>query len=71
VVADHGRGVPDALVPTLFSTLTPPARGADTAASGLGLFLVKGLVEGMGGRVGYETQPGGGASFLVFLPAAP
>lgn len=71
-VTDHGRGVPDALVPSLFSSLHTVARHDrdPEAGTGLGLFLVKGLVEGMGGRVVYERSGTGGAAFLVFLPAA-
>ena len=72
VVRDHGPGVDVALLPTLFSELRhltrqPRRRSAD---GGLGLALVRGLVEAMGGRVGYETPTGGGASFIVTLPSA-
>jgi PAS domain S-box-containing protein len=69
-VTDHGEGVPDALVGTLFDrfrTLTRPSRDR-TRGTGLGLALVKGLVEAMGGRVGYERAPHGGAAFRVVLP---
>jgi signal transduction histidine kinase len=60
-VSDAGPGVPDALVPTLFSRL-----GGE--AGGVGLFLVRGLVEAMGGRVAYEPGPGGtGSVFRVRL----
>lgn len=71
-VTDHGRGVPEAVVPTLFSSLHTVARHDRDrdAGTGLGLFLVKGLVEGMGGRVVYEPAPTGGARFTVFLPVA-
>ena len=34
------------------------------------LAICKALVERMGGRIGYETAPGGGASFFAELPAA-
>jgi len=72
VVRDHGPGVDIALLPTLFSELrhltrVPRRRSAD---GGLGLALVRGLVEAMGGRVSYETPTGGGAAFVVTLPAA-
>lgn len=71
-VVDHGRGVPEAVIPTLFSSLHTIARHDRDrdAGTGLGLFLVKGLVEGMGGRVAYERAETG-AAFTVFLPLAP
>jgi len=68
-VIDHGPGVPDALVATLFSRLQTLARHDRDRASGtgLGLFLVKGLVEAMGGRVWYEVGDPG-AVFRLRLP---
>jgi PAS domain S-box-containing protein len=70
-VTDHGEGVPPALVPTLFSrlrTLSRPNRDR-SRGTGLGLSLVKGLVEAMGGRVRYERAEPLGASFHLTLPA--
>ena len=69
-VRDHGSGVPESLIPTLFSRLrTLGRRDRDRArGTGLGLALVKGLVEAMGGRVAYERVPGGGALFSLTLP---
>jgi two-component system sensor histidine kinase MtrB len=68
-VADAGEGVPEPLVPTLFSGLrTLGRKGRDRSrGTGLGLSLVRGLVEAMGGRVWYEARPDGGASFRLSL----
>lgn len=69
-VVDHGGGVPAAIVPALFNRLRLLAqRDRDRSRTGLGLFLVKGLVEAMGGRVWYEQHPAGGADFRISLPA--
>jgi two-component system sensor histidine kinase MtrB len=71
VVRDHGRGVPDALVPTLFSRLRTfgrPDRDRGRG-TGLGLTLVRGLVEAMGGQVHYERAEGGGAAFRLTIPS--
>lgn len=68
-VSDHGQGVPEALRTGLFSSLHTLTQFRDTG-TGLGLFLVKGLVEGMGGRVDYEPAERGGARFLIYLPSA-
>ncbi|HLK42662.1 MAG TPA: ATP-binding protein, partial [Thermoleophilia bacterium] len=69
-VTDHGPGVPAALVPTLFSGLrTLGRRTRDRSrGTGLGLSLVRGLIEAMGGRVWYEQAPGGGACFRLTIP---
>jgi two-component system sensor histidine kinase MtrB len=71
IVRDHGSGVPDALVPTLFSRLRTFGRPDRDRArgTGLGLTLVRGLVEAMGGQVRYERAEGGGASFRLTLPS--
>jgi signal transduction histidine kinase len=69
-ITDQGAGINPALVPALFSgrrTLSRPDRDA-SRSTGLGLALVRGLVEAMGGSVGYA--PGArGARFVVSLPS--
>jgi two-component system, OmpR family, sensor kinase len=45
--------------------------GGDRAgSSGLGLAIVRAVAEAHGGSVRLETPPGGGARFVVRLPAA-
>ena len=40
------------------------------ARSALGLAIVKRIVEGHGGRISVESEPGAGATFAVSLPPA-
>jgi signal transduction histidine kinase len=70
VVLDHGPGVASQVEGTLFSRLrTLGRRNRDRSrGTGLGLSLVRGLVEAMGGRVWYEPAPTGGAAFRLSLP---
>jgi PAS domain S-box-containing protein len=72
-VSDHGEGVNEALVSALFSGLRTRNRPVREGArgTGLGLYLVRGLFEAMGGRVWYEPIAGGGSAFRLSLPAAP
>jgi len=63
-VEDSGPGVDPATVRRLFEPLiTTKPQGV-----GLGLALVKRIVERHGGSVGYQPRPGGGARFTVRLP---
>jgi signal transduction histidine kinase len=62
-VQDSGAGIPDDVLPSLFGRFI---RGA-----GLGLFIVRHLVEANGGSVRYEHADPRGARLLVTLEAAP
>lgn len=67
VVEDAGRGVDPAIRDTLFTRLRTRGDSDGTRGGGLGLPLVRGLVEAMGGRVWYGERAGGGASFHLTL----
>jgi signal transduction histidine kinase len=69
-VVDHGPGVPESQVHTLFARVAALSRrNRDRSrGTGLGLTLVQGLVQAMGGKVAYEADPAGGARFMVSLP---
>ncbi|MEU8658178.1 sensor histidine kinase [Actinoplanes philippinensis] len=62
-VQDSGAGIPADLLPNLF--------GRFIRGSGLGLFIVRHLVEANGGTVRYEPAEPRGARLLVTLEAAP
>lgn len=67
-VVDHGQGVPEALVSQLFSRLRLVTHRERGRTSPLGLALVRGLVEAMGGRVFYDRAEHGGACFRIHVP---
>lgn len=67
-VLDHGQGVPEALVSQLFSRLRLVTHRERGRISPLGLALVRGLVEAMGGRVFYERAENGGSCFRIHVP---
>jgi signal transduction histidine kinase len=71
-VADGGPGIPTALVHRLFEPFAQLDGGAADDAgggTGLGLALVRGLVEAMAGTVAVESAPGAGTTATVQLPA--
>lgn len=71
-VVDHGDGIPLDQVNRAFAAFTQLER-SDTrtrGGTGLGLSVVKGLVEAMDGQVSVSETPGGGATFTVSLPPA-
>ncbi len=71
-VVDHGPGIPEEARDKIFQRFTQLDQ-SDTRAkggTGLGLSIVKSLSEVMGGSVRVESTSGGGATFIVELPAA-
>ena len=70
-VRDTGRGIPPEQLVHLFEPFNRLGiEGEGVEGSGIGLTIVKALVEGMGGRIGVSSQPGQGTVFELALPAA-
>lgn len=68
-VSDQGRGISAAALPHVFDRFFQ-AEGDDRASGyGIGLALVREIVEAHGGRVGVESTPGVGSRFFFALPA--
>jgi signal transduction histidine kinase len=65
-VRDQGEGVAPELAPRVFRQFW---RAKHRGGTGLGLFIVKGLVEAHGGTIAVLTAPGGGAEFRFTMPA--
>ena len=70
-VADEGAGIPPAQLPQLFDRFYRVRADRQTKGVhglGLGLSIVKGIVEAHGGKVSATNRPGGGACFTFTLP---
>jgi two-component system sensor histidine kinase KdpD len=69
VVADRGPGLDPLAVERVFDKFYR-APNAPTGGTGLGLSLVWGFVEALGGKVSAENRSGGGAMFTITIPLA-
>lgn len=68
-VADAGRGIPAAVLPRIFEPYYRAPDTADTArGAGLGLSVVKALVEAHGGTIRVESVVGQGTRVTFALP---
>ncbi len=65
-VTDEGKGIPPDAGPRIFRRFW---RGGTRGGSGLGLYIVKGLLEAHGGSIEVDQGPTGGARFRFRLPA--
>ncbi len=66
-VADNGPGVPEEQKEKIFGK---GERGLESEGTGIGLYLVKSLVEGYGGEVRVEDNDPEGSVFVVRLPVS-
>ncbi len=78
-ISDSGPGIASEDLPRIFDRFyrADKSRARDRSSasaqeggSGLGLAIARSIVEGHGGRIWVDSQPGAGAQFFVELPAA-
>jgi len=69
-VRDHGPGVPEAELGKLFRPFFRGANGARAEGHGLGLAIVRRIVQAHGGEVAAENAPDGGLLITLSLPLA-
>jgi len=74
-VRDQGEGIAPDVAPRVFRQFWrgkprgSSRRSQHGGGTGLGLYIVKGLVEAHGGTIGVRPAPGGGAEFRFIVPA--
>jgi signal transduction histidine kinase len=72
VVSDTGYGIPKNQQGQIFTKLfrADNARERNTEGTGLGLYIVKSIIERSGGNIWFESEENKGTKFYVTLPAA-
>ncbi|HEV7950831.1 MAG TPA: ATP-binding protein, partial [Glaciihabitans sp.] len=72
-VTDQGVGIPEEERERVFERFfrVDPARSRNTGGSGLGLSIVKHVIQNHGGDIRVWSQPGKGSTFTIRLPLAP
>lgn len=69
-VIDNGCGIPAASLPRIFERFyrVDAGRSRDSGGTGIGLAIVRQVVEEAGGTVGVWSRPGSGSTFTIALP---
>jgi signal transduction histidine kinase len=69
-VADTGEGIPPAHLPYIFERFyrVDKSRSRATGGTGLGLTIVRRLVEAHGGKIEVQSEPGKGSRFVFTVP---
>ncbi|MBB5394620.1 sensor histidine kinase KdpD [Mucilaginibacter sp. AK015] len=71
-VTDHGLGIPKEMIPKLFERFSGAGRTGlrGEQSTGIGLSIVKDIVEGHGGKITVSSVEGKGSTFTIVLPQA-
>src|SRR5688572_12337633 len=69
-VSDEGSGVPPGERDRIWRPFTRAQTSTGAAGSGIGLTIVRDVVTRHGGRAGIEDAKGGGARFVITIPAS-
>ncbi len=67
-IADRGPGLPVGEEERIFEKFRSLGRGRVAPGAGLGLAIVRGVIEAHGGRIQAQNRPGGGAAFRFTIP---
>lgn len=67
-VSDTGVGIPEKYLESIFDKFRSIPGRETSLSTGLGLSIVKGIVEAHGGRVWVESKPDEGSTFFIHIP---
>ena len=69
-VSDTGMGIPKEQQSKIFAKMfrADNARAQDPDGAGLGLYIVKSIIESAGGKIWFESEENKGAAFFITLP---
>jgi PAS domain S-box-containing protein len=70
-IADNGPGIPERFHERVFGVFERLNPTQDGESTGIGLAILRRIVENLDGRASVENTPGGGATFVLDLPAGP
>lgn len=70
VVVDRGMGIPPEFLGKIFERFERAVSPSNISGLGLGLFIVRQIVEAHQGAISVESEPGKGSSFKVSLPVS-
>jgi PAS domain S-box-containing protein len=70
LVEDHGMGIPVRQQDKIFTKMfrADNARESETEGTGLGLYIIKSIINQSGGHVWFQSEEGQGTTFYVILP---
>lgn len=68
-ISDNGAGIPEERLEKIFNKAETDQEKKEKTTTGLGLPIVKALVEAHGGKVSVESKEGAGSTFRFTLPA--
>jgi two-component system phosphate regulon sensor histidine kinase PhoR len=69
-IEDYGIGIPEEEQTRIFDAFYRVNNKCGKGGCGLGLYLVKHIVEGHRGRIEVRSKPGQGTTFRIYLPVA-
>jgi signal transduction histidine kinase len=68
-ITDHGIGIPDADLPSLFEAFHRGSNVGDLPGTGLGLVITKRCIDLHRGSIHVKSSPDHGSTFTVRIPA--